>query len=213
MKRIFRSLLSWSLGIMLASSAIFLLAAWLFFVSEGSTSSGGGSGDLWNQIGTMVFGIIPTNILQPFSDGNTLQIMFIAIVSGVMMLTLKGRFPFITKMITEGNLIFTTILDAVCDLMPLIIFINILNMMIAGNGGALLGSIGLIAMMLVPLLALVVIMLLSVAVIEKMNPVTYFKAAGSFLLIALSTGSSSATFANHTLMASVTRASVPDTNL
>jgi len=37
MKRIFRSLLSWSLGIMLVSSAISLLAAWLFFVSEGAT--------------------------------------------------------------------------------------------------------------------------------------------------------------------------------
>lgn len=203
MKRIFRSLLSWSLGIMLVSSAISLLAAGLFFVSEGSASSGGGSGDLWNQIGTMVFGIIPTNILQPFLDGNTLQIMFLAIVSGIVMLTLKGRFPFITKIITEGNLIFITILDAVCDMMPLIIFINILNMMIAGNGGALLGSIGLIAMMLVPLLALVVIMLLSVALIEKMNPVTYFKSAGSFLLIAFSTGSSSATFASHTMIASV----------
>ena len=203
MKRIFRSLLSWSLGIILVSSAISLLAAWLFFVSEGSASSGGGTGDLWNQIGTMVFGIIPTNILQPFLDGNTLQIMFLAIVSGVVMLTLKGRFPFITKIITEGNLIFTTILDAVCTMMPWVVFISILNMMVSGNGGALLGSIGLIAIILVSLLALVVIMLISVALIEKMNPITYFKSAGSFLLIAFSTASSSATFASHTLIASV----------
>lgn len=139
-----------------------------------------------------------------FINAMVVPVLFLSTIgSGVVMLTLKGRFPFITKIITEGNLIFTTILDTVCDMMPVIIFINILNMMIAGNGGALLGSIGLIAMMLVPLLALVMIMLISVALIEKMNPITYFKSAGSFLLIAFSTGSSSATFASHTLIASV----------
>jgi len=203
MKQIFRSLLSWSLGIILLASAISLFAARLFFISESSSVSGGGTGDLWSQIGTMVFGIIPTNILQPFLDGNTLQIMFLAVVGGVVMLTLKGRFPFITKMITEGNLIFITILDAVCTMMPWVVFISILNMMVSGNGGALLGAIGLIAVILVSFLVIVVIMLMSVALIEKMNPVTYLKSASSFLLIALSTASSSATFASHTLTAAV----------
>lgn len=201
MKRIFRMLLSWSMAIILLTSAITLFAARLTFLSESTSAAGGGSGDLWNQIGKMVFGIIPTNVLQPFIDGNTLQIMFLAIICGVVMLTLKGRFPAITKIITESNLIFTTILDGVCALIPLVVFISILNMMVSGNGGAMLGAIGLIGVILAVFLSLVLIMLISLVFLEKKSPIAYLKTAGSFLLIALSTASSSATFASHTATA------------
>lgn len=201
MKRIFRMLLSWSMGIILLASAITLFAVQLTLHNENISASGGTNGDLWNQIGKMVFGIIPTNILQPFLDGNTLQIMFLALIVGVVMLTLKGRFPFITKVVTESNLIFSTILDAICTLIPWVVFMSILNMMVSGNGGAMLGAIGLIGVILCVFLALALIMIISVIFIEKQSPVTYLKTAGSFLLIALSTASSSATFASHSATA------------
>jgi len=197
MKRIFRILLSWSMGIILLASAVSLLAGQFTFLSQKSTTTGGASGDLWNQIGKMIFGIIPSNILQPFLDGNTLQIMFLAIVGGIVMLTLKGRFPFITKIITESNLIFSTILDAICTMMPWVVFISILNMMVSGNGGALLGAIGLIALILIAFLVIILILLMSVSLIEKINPITYLKTIFPFLIIAFSTASSSATFASH----------------
>ncbi|MGV8906836.1 MAG: dicarboxylate/amino acid:cation symporter [Acetobacterium sp.] len=197
MKRIFRILLSWSLGIILLASTVSLLAAQFTLLSQDSATTGGATGDLWNQIGEMIFGIIPTNVLQPFLDGNTLQIMFLAIVGGIVMLTLKGRFPFITKVITEGNLIFSTILDAICTLMPWVVFISILNMMVSGNGGALLGAIGLIALILLAFVAINLFLLLSVLLIEKINPMTYLKTIFPFLIIAFSTASSSATLASH----------------
>jgi len=197
MKIIFKSLLKWCVGIMVLASVIVLAAAQLFYLGNSSVASSGGNSDLWSQVGKMIFGIIPANIIQPFLDGNTLQIMFLAIIGGIVMLTLKGRFPFVTKIITEANLIFSTILDAVCSLMPWVVFISILNMMVSGNGGALFGAIGVIALILGCFLILVLIMLLSVALIEKMSPIAYLKSAAPFLLIAFSTASSSASFASH----------------
>ena len=201
MKRIFKSLLKWCMEIMILVSVITVVAAQLFFLGDSSTASAGASDDLWKQIGEMIFGIVPANIVQPFLDGNTLEIMFLAIIGGIAMLTLKGRFPFLTKVITESNLIFSTILDAVCSLMPWVVFISVLNMIVSGNGGALLGAIGVIALILVCYLIQVFFILLSVALVEKMNPIDYLKTAGPFLLIALTTASSSASFASHNTIA------------
>ena len=201
MKRIFRLLLTWSVAIMLLAAAISLAVAQFFLLGQTTTANQGGNGDLWNQIGEMVFGIIPTNIIQPFLDGNTLQIMFLAIIGGIVMLTLKGRFPSITRIVTECNLIFSTILDAVCSLMPGVVFVSILNMMVSGEGAGLLGAFRLIALLLASYLIVVLVMLLSVAIYEKISPVAYLKTAAPFLLIAFSTASSSATFASHTATA------------
>lgn len=198
MKRIFRLLLTWSMVVIALSSVVSLLIAQLFLLNQSGTSTQGGNGDLWGQIGGMIFGIIPQNVIQPFLDGNTLQIMFLAIIGGIVMLTLKGRFPLVTKIVTESNLIFSTILDAVCSLMPWIVFVSILNMMISGQGTALLGAFGLVGLILIAYLVIIIIMLTSMAVIEKTNPLTYLKAAAPFAIIALSTASSSATFASHT---------------
>lgn len=201
MKRIFRLLLTWSVAIILLASAISLGVAQVSLMGQTTSATQGGSGDLWNQIGEMVFGIIPTNILQPFLDGNTLQIMFLAIIGGIVMLTLKGRFPSITKIVTECNLIFSTILDAICALMPWVVFISILNMMVSGQGTALLGAFNLLALLVVTILIIDLVMLLSVAVYEKISPLEYLKTAAPFLLIAFSTASSSAAFASHTATA------------
>ena len=201
MKRIFRLLLSWSMVVILLASAVSLAMAKLFLLGGSGSTSQGGQSDLWNQIGEMIFGIIPTNIIQPFLDGNTLQIMFLAIIGGIVMLTLKGRFPAINRLITEANLVFSTILDAVCALMPAVVFISILNMMISGEGQALLGAFGLIALILAAYLVIDLVMLLSLAVYERISPLAYLKSTAPFLLIALSTASSSATFASHTATA------------
>lgn len=201
MKRIFRLLLTWSMAVIILAALVSLAMAQLFLLGQSGRASQGGQSDLWNQIGSMVFGIIPTNIIQPFLDGNTLQIMFLAIIGGVVMLTLKGRFPAVTRIISEANLVFSTILDGVCALMPAVVFISILNMMLSGQGQALLGAFGLIALLLASYLVINLVMLLSLAFYEKISPLAYLKSAAPFLLIALSTASSSATFASHTATA------------
>lgn len=201
MKRIFRLLLTWSIAVILVATGVSLAIARIFLLGNTATTNHGTQGDLWNQIGEMIFGVIPANMIKPFLDGNTLQIMLLAIIGGIVMLTLKGRFPFISRMINEGNLIFTTILDAVCALMPVVVFISILNMMISGEGSALLGTILLIVLLLSAFLIIMLVMLLSLAFYEKIGPIAYFKSAAPFLLIALSTASSSATFASHTATA------------
>lgn len=201
MKRIFRILFSWFVGLTAVSAVIAVSAGMIYFPLHSGSAAGVGEGSIGTQMVQMLFDIIPSNIFQSFSDGNTLQIIFLAVITGITMLIYKGRFPIITKAVTESNLIFSTLLDAICSLMPGVIFICIFDMLLSGDGRALLSSIGVVGLICVCFLVFILLCLLSVALIERQNPVQYLKTIGSILLIALSTASSSATFAPHSMTA------------
>lgn len=202
MKRIFRILFSWFVGLTAMSAIIAVLAGMIYFPLQSGSAAGVGEGNIWTQIAKMVFDIVPSNVFQSFLDGNTLQTIFLAVITGITMLIYKGRFPVITKVVTESNLIFSTLLDAVCSLMPWVIFICIFDMLLSGDGRALLSSIGVVVLICICFLIIILLCLLSVAFIEKQSPIQYIKTIGSILLTALSTASSSATFAPHTMTAS-----------
>jgi Na+/H+-dicarboxylate symporter len=200
MKRIFRILFSWFVGITAVSGVIAVLAGMIYFPLQGGSVAGASEG-ICTQIAKMLFDIVPTNIFKSFLDGNTLQTIFLAVIMGIAMLTLKGRFPVLTGVITELNLVLSTLLDAVCSLMPWVIFICIFNMLLSGDGRALLSSLGVVVLICVCSVVITLLCLLSIVVIEKKNPLGYIKTIGSILLIAVSTASSSATFAPHTMIA------------
>ncbi|WP_276621426.1 dicarboxylate/amino acid:cation symporter [Syntrophomonas wolfei] len=202
MKRIFRILFSWFLGLTAMSAVIAVLAGMIYFPLQNGASTGVNEVNIWTQIAKMLFDIIPSNIFQSFLDGNTLQTIFLAVITGITMLVYKGRFPVISKVVSESNLIFSTLLDAICSLMPWVIFICIFDMLLSGDGRVLLSSIAVVVLICICFLLIVLLCLLSVALIEKQNPLQYIKTIGPVLLIALSTASSSATFAPHSMIAS-----------
>ena len=202
MKRIFRILFSWFLGLTAISAVIAVLAGIIYFPLQSGASAGVNEVNIWAQIAKMLFDIIPANIFQSFLDGNTLQTIFLAVITGITMLVYKGRFPVISKVVSESNLIFSTLLDAICSLMPWVIFICIFDMLLSGDGRVLLSSIAVVVLICICFLLIILLCLLSVAFIEKQNPLQYIKTIGPVLLIALSTASSSATFAPHSMIAS-----------
>ncbi len=202
MKRIFRILFSWFLGLTAMSAVIAVLAGMIYFPLQSGAALGVNEVNIWTQIAKMLFDIIPSNIFQSFLDGNTLQIIFLAVITGITMLVYKGRFPVISKVVSESNLIFSTLLDAICSLMPWVIFICIFDMLLSGDGRVLLSSIAVVVLICICFLLIILLCLLSVAFIEKQNPLQYIKTIGPVLLIALSTASSSATFAPHSMIAS-----------
>ncbi len=208
MKRIFRILFSWFAGMTALSGIISASAGMICFPLRDGSAAGAGGG-MWAQIAAMLFDVVPSNMFKSFLDSNTLQTIFLAVLAGVAMLTMKGRFPIITSVVTELNLIFSTLLDAICSLMPWVIFICIFNMLLTGDGGALLSSFGVVALLGACYAVFVFLGLASVAVIEKKNPLEYLKTIGPILLIAISTASSSATFAPH-LMIATTKQGIRD---
>ena len=176
--------------------AVFLLTAvtavclvWMF-QPEGGTASMGETAAA--QIYSMILGIIPSNIITPFLEGNSLQIIFMAICAGLVLLVLGEKSSALRVLLGQVNTAVQFMMEIVSRYIPLFVFVSLLSLLISDAMSNLSGVVkglllGIAACVAWPLLyALWACLRLKVSfpmVLRKQLP-TY--------LIALSTASSSA---------------------
>lgn len=72
-----------------------------------------------------IFAIIPSDPLSPFINGDMLQIVFMAIIIGIVILANKHRLRHTTSLLIELNDISTRTVELVCKLLPLYIFVTL----------------------------------------------------------------------------------------
>lgn len=177
-------------------AAVFLLTAvtaaclvWLFQPERGAASMGENAAA---QIYSMLLGIIPGNIITPFLEGNSLQIIFMAVCVGLVLLVLGEKTSALRALLGQVNVMVQFMMEVVSRYIPLFVFVSLLSLIlsdaISNLGGVVKGLLlGIAACLLWPLLyALWACLRLKVSfpmVLRKLLP-TY--------LIALSTASSSA---------------------
>lgn len=176
--------------------AVFLLTAltavcliWVFRPESGAAAMGENAAA---QIYSMILGIIPTNVITPFLEGNSLQIIFMAICAGLVLLVLGEKTSALRALLGQVNTAVQFMMEVVSRYIPLFVFVSLLSLMlsdaISNLGGVVKGLLmGIAACVAWPLLyTLWASLRLKVSfpmVLRKLLP-TY--------LIALSTASSSA---------------------
>ena len=176
--------------------AIFLLSAvtavclvWVFRPESGAASMGENAAA---QIYSMLLNIIPANVITPFLEGNSLQIIFMAICAGLVLLVLGEKCSALRALLGQINTAVQFMMEMVSRYIALFVFVSLLSLMLSDAlnnlGGVVKGLLlGIAACVVWPLLyALWACLRLKVSfpmVLRKLLP-TY--------LIALSTASSSA---------------------
>lgn len=157
---------------------------------------GGGtdSANVFKSVIEMILNIVPNNIIEPFQNGNTLQILFMGILVGVAMVILKDRVDVIGKFIEQANALVTLILSWIGSLMPVFIFLSVVRLMLQGtltqNSGNLFVPVAVcISVMVFDMLIESLTMLK-----HKLPPIKTLKKLSTHTLICLSTASSSAGF-------------------
>ena len=181
--------------------AIFLLTiitavclVWAFRPESGAASMGENAAV---QIYSMILGIIPSNIITPFLEGNSLQIIFMAICVGLVLLVLGEKSSALRALLDQVNTVVQFMMEVVSRYISLFVFVSLLSLMLSDAldhlGGVAKGLLlGMAACIVWPLLyALWASIRLKVSflmVLRKLLP-TY--------LIALSTASSSATLSTN----------------
>lgn len=162
---------------------------WLFRSGDGAAVTGSSAAA---QIYDMVLGIVPSNLVSPFLEGNTLQIIFMAVCIGAALLVLGEKAGAVRTLLDHTNTVVQFLMELVSRYIAVFVFVSLLSLMLSqslsGLGGVAKGlALGMAACLLWPLLyALAVSIRLSVSfpmLLRKFLP-TY--------LIALSTASSSA---------------------
>ena len=107
-----------------------------FFYS--AAAAGGGEGSQFHAILEMVFNIIPSNPVQPFLEGNTLQIVFLAAIVGIVLLITGSQTEGIRSLAFQAEELIRRCVTGVCILLPIYIFSSLVMLFWQSGAGLLL---------------------------------------------------------------------------
>ena len=172
--------------------AVLTAAARLFFPLA---PDAGGSGSGFRAILEMIFGIIPANPVQPFLDGNTLQIVFIAVLAGIVLILTGSQTENLRNIIAEAQIVVMRCVTFVCMFLPVYIFSSLVTQLWTA-GPAMLVRFWKPLVLCAVLSALLVGTYLAWTCWKlKVKPSVLVRKLMPDFIIALSTSSSSAAFA------------------
>jgi len=181
--------------VIIFSIAIAFTASFPLFGFDMQTSAGNSSS--FKAIFEMILDIIPPNIAEPFTSGNTLHIIFCAIIFGIAMLYLGKRVSTVADLVEEINCMVQFLMSFISELMPYFVYLVVLR--IAMNGTLSIFS-SVWQLFLIFLGAAFVICACFTAVTSirhKVNPLLIMKKSVPTFLIAITTASSAAAFSSN----------------
>lgn len=153
--------------------------------TEGKVADFSGSFD-------MILGIIPSNMLTPFAEGNFLQIIFIAVMVGIALLVLGGKTTVISSFIEQANILVQLVMEVICSFISLVIFISLYNMILTGSFLVLIEAYKIPILILAGCLFPICVYTAFICIRKKVSPSVLISKIMPAFLIGLTTGSSSA---------------------
>ncbi|MDT3843263.1 MAG: cation:dicarboxylase symporter family transporter [Bacillota bacterium] len=138
----------------------------------------------------MLFNILPSDSINPFLTGNSLQIIVIAIMIGVTLLILGERGKNLQIFVNEGAVLLQNVMSTVCGLFPLFVYMALLRHFWSGDI-LMIVSIWKPVVLAIVLNALLAILSLVITAVQTKCPLGYL--TGTVLtpfLVAFSTASS-----------------------
>ena len=152
----------------------------------------------FSQVLDLIYGIVPSNLFEPFVNGNTLQLIFIAVMVGLAMLTLASKVTIVFNLVEQISSVVQTIMAGLSSAMPILIFLLFTGMMSDGNLNTILGSWKMLLISVLMMAVYYIVNFLIIAMRKKVSPVLLFKKIFPTLIILLTTASSSAAFSTNT---------------
>lgn len=144
----------------------------------------------------MILDIIPSNLFTPFSRGNTLQILFVAVVVGITMISISERTDSVATLMEQLGFILNSIMGVIGRLVPLFIFGSLFNI-VSDNETAILKNAGKFFFGTVVVCAIMLVVYTAATCIRmRCGPLNLWKKAISTFAIGLTTASSTAALAD-----------------
>ncbi|MBR0381434.1 MAG: cation:dicarboxylase symporter family transporter [Eubacterium sp.] len=163
-----------------------------FFGLTISRASDKGAG--LGEIIKLLLGVFPPNIVEPFITNNTLQIVFLAMVLGIVMLYLKSQTRNVSRVVGEVNVLVQHIMRVISSMVPFAIFLIMLNMIWSGKT-AMLGSVWKWAVAdLAGLFLLTAVFVLATSIRRKVPVFLLIRKGIPSFIVALCSASSAAAF-------------------
>ena len=157
-------------------------------------AAGGGQTFDPSELMDMVLDIVPANFFTPFTEGNPLQIIFVAVLIGIALLLLGEKVSVAATFVEQSNYVVQLIMEAISSLVPVFVFGSVFKMFLGDGFRLLAQSYKLIPVIVLGTAVMMACSLALVCVRWKVGPVTVLKKTMPTFLIGLSTASSVAAF-------------------
>lgn len=175
------------LALLIVTALTALVIPLLFPLSAGE----GGKADL-SVLWQMIVDIIPTNIIETFSTGNTMQIVFLAMFSSVVLLIMGPKAQQLVDIISQLSDLLQQLIQGVIALMPVVVFVSLFRLNADGDITQLISAYKYPLYILMLCVVFLIVHVLYTALRHHLSPLLLVKKLLPTMLIACSTASSAA---------------------
>ena len=142
----------------------------------------------------LLLDIIPDNVILPFTTGNTIQIIFLAICFGITMLVLNLKVSGVLELFTQLTDLVQRIVEFIIKLLPIVVFISIFQLVALRQVSVISTAYRYPLLLALADGVLLIISVLRISLTKKVNPLLLVKKLLPSVAIAFATASSIAAF-------------------
>ena len=95
------------------------------------------AGSSFRRIFDLILDIVPKNIILPFSESNMMQIIILAALFGIVILSLDNRVGRLTGVLQDLHTVFMNAVELICGALPVFVFASLLAMVWQNGAGNL----------------------------------------------------------------------------
>lgn len=103
------------------------------FCYEGAAVTKDTGVELVKLFSVAILNMIPSNLVQPFIEANTTQIIFLAIIAGIIILVLGRQVKSIFTFVNDWNAFFMTATEYFCAIFPFIVYLAVTSVLLQGQ--------------------------------------------------------------------------------
>lgn len=141
---------------------------------------------------TTIVNIVPDNFLTPFTRSDTLQLIFLGVITGFAAGAI-GRFSTRLKEMLEAlNSLFLTITTMITRFIPVAVFCSFALMLIQMDSSSILSVLGAGGTVILTDFLMITLYALLILCLARLNPITFFRKIREGMLTSFSLCSSSA---------------------
>ena len=141
---------------------------------------------------SMIINIVPSNLVRPFLESDTLQIIFLAAICGIAAGMIGQYSAVLMEFFEACNSLFLTITTLITRFIPIAVFCSVSLMLSQTGLGSLVALGGVILNHLMSIFLMITIYGLLILVLARLDPFTFFKKNRNGMLTSFSLSSSSA---------------------
>lgn len=140
-----------------------------------------------------IVNIVPKDVVQPFLSEDMLQIIFIAMMTGLAAGALSNKLHSFKNILNDCNLVFSRITGMIISVMPVAIFCNMAKLMQSMQLSGLSSVLVWIPVIYFGQILMLLVYSIIIRVFCRENPLTFFRKFYPVMLTGYSFGSSNAT--------------------